>query len=198
MLELTVKSNERRHANRSSKAAVQPDDEYSVCSRRCIHAGEQSGAGSEYFQPSRRTTHAQIGSTNHRSLERDAVGALAITTSPRSGALSGASSLGKRARGGDDDEIPTSKVGASRHHQQYGNDSRDNLGLPQSPPSPNISPSPVPADGFGEKQSSPIGLGNANGRNSGSGDTTGVSSGKSVAWSKSSLGNPDMAAVLRR
>lgn len=165
-------------------------------------------------RPSRRIypPRAQVGPTNHRSLASDAVGAPAISTSPRAGALSSESStsLGKRARGGgvdvvvdddDDDDSkknPRSKFRPGGHHHQHGDDNRGNLGPPQSPLSPKVPTSPVPVGGFGEERSSPLVAGSVSRGNSDTGDARGVSSGKSVAWSKSSLGNLDMAAVLRR
>lgn len=138
--------------------------------------------------------HQQVDSTRHRSLETDTVGALATSssssssTSPRAGAWSGASSLGKRARGGSDEDRkagnPRDVVGAGELQQQ-------------SPPSPKALSSPV--GGIGGAQGPPLAAGDASGGGRGGGDAGVASSGKSVAWaSKSPLGNPDMAAVLRR
>lgn len=164
-------------------------------------------------QPSRCSPHVQIGSTDHRLRESGAVGALAIgsstSTSPRPRPLSGArsTSLGKRARGGDgggdDNDDDDSNVGAGghhHHHHQHVNDNRGNLGSPQSRQSPKVPPSPVPAmrNGVGEERGSPVAAGNVSAGNGGGRGDMGASSTKSVAWSKSSLGNPDMAAVLRR
>lgn len=188
----------------------------SVCTDVDMQSNNFAGEDSSTVAPTipvcyTHCTHAQAGPAYHRLLESDTVGALAVITSPRPGALSSASSLGKRARGGEDDDDddntagnPRSKVSAGGHRQRHGsdsnNDNRGNLGPNQSPPSPKVSSSasPVPVGGFDEEHGSPVAAGNAMGGSSSSRNARVVSSGKPVAYSKSSLGNPDMAGVLRR
>lgn len=146
----------------------------------------------------------QIGSTEPRSLESDAVGALGTRASPQAGALCGTSFLGKRARGGGDDgdskaEHTRDETAAGAQHQRYGTTgNRSSLCPPPSRQSAKVPPSPVPAGGLGGDLGSPPAAGKVNGRNARNGDSRVVGSGQSKAWSKLSIGSSDMAAVLRR
>ena len=122
---------------------------------------------------------------------------------PRGGGLSGGTFLGKRGRGsigggdGDDSNSISSRgtcPGDQQRRRQDDRGKQSSLSPPRSPPSPTVSPK---YGGPDQKKAGAAGDGSISGGSS-SGGAGAASSAKSMAWSKSSLGNPDMAAVLRR